>query len=190
MLQAMEGVRAEIAGPQVEELLRRLFVKWEQHGVAPGTVEDLLDAIEACPHLPAERKRDVSERCAAALAGAESDLEVFRTYGELHRAKKIPPTEEGLQRVREQFLDALDWMLDVSGYSDTYGARQAISEVEDVAKALGVEIEDELERARDDAASLGDPDYDRAGEPPSPRRSDAAGEVLSDQDIDDMFSAL
>jgi hypothetical protein len=126
------------------------------------------------------------------LLNGKSDLVIFRTYGDLSKAKKIPkPAEEFLERFHQRFLDSLDDMLDLTECGDCSSAQDTINDVESAANGLGLDISQDIALARENAEEIGEPDYDPADEEERPDRGPIGGdEMLTDDDIDQIFSAL
>lgn len=181
----------ETVRPYVDGVLAPVLASWKAGTVSTEHVESFLDAVVASPHVSDQKKVEVTEQCADALIGWGSDVRAFQAYADLWRAGKIPqPSENSLNHVRDAFMDALDALLDVSDFSDRYSANEALDEVEAAAKALGVDVTDDMDAARERVGNIKDPDFDPADEPPSPSAPSEGSEAVSDAEIDDIFSAL
>jgi hypothetical protein len=190
-LEAVHDAVGDVVRPHMDHLLAVLLSKWRDGSLSPENAELVLDAVEGNSHLGAEQKRQVAQQCADALLENEADLATFKAYGVL-REKLPQPTEEALGRFHGKFLDSLGSMLSLSGCDGRASAHERIDEVESAATALGLDIAWEITAARGRADEIGEPDYDRVDDesPRSPQTADGLGETLTDNDIDQIFSAL
>jgi hypothetical protein len=138
-----------------------------------------------------EGKRQVLDVCGEALLGCESEIKKYTAVRELLASGLLPPpSEKKLEELREEFLESLDWMLDLSDFSDYSSAVDAIGEVESAARTLGLDVSDEVEKATEKAHAIREPDFDEQDEEPPSRTPDSSTEDLSDADIDEIFSGL
>ena len=190
-LEAIHDAAGGVVRPHIDQLLAVLLSKWRDGSLSPENAELVLDAVEGNTHIDAEQKRHVAQQCAEALLEGEADFATFKAYGVL-REKLPQPTEEALVRFHGKFLDALDSMLSLDGCDDPASAHETIDEVESAATSLGLDIAREIAAAHEKAEEIGEPNYDRADDESLRPRQTTEGlcETLSDDDIDQIFSAL
>ena len=191
LLNAALGAPGDVVGVILNDVISVVVSRWRQGQLEHTGVEEFLDAVSASPHIDADTKIELADLCARVLIGSNADLSTFRTFGELYRAQKIPSTAtEVIEKVQDEFYSALESMIDVSGFQDSYSALEAIREAETVAKLLDCDISDAAERAREQAREIEDPDYDPTDDRPARAEAPSKEEDFSDKDIDEMFGAL
>jgi hypothetical protein len=192
LLDTVEDYPPTAVRPHVDHLLFRMTADWHVGRIDAEHAEYVLDSIAASAHISGQAKQEIARLCGAALIEGDGEPALFTACADLWKSGKVPaPSAEERERLIGKFLDALDWMLDRSNCSDRSAFEQAIDEAEGIAESLGVDITDELERARDRGAYMREEQYPSADEPrvgEVSRRT--AGEDLTDGDIDEMFAAL
>jgi hypothetical protein len=189
ILDASSGRDAAGARPCLDDIVSRLLASWTDGALCAEDLEDVLDAVEKNNLLGQESKRKVLSECCASLLAADSDLALFRAYADLQDRLPEPP-ESAFREFCDRFKRSAYDYLDVSDYPDSSSAHEQIDEVEDTARALGVDINWMISAAREKAEILREHEYDRVDNARRGRSGAGEAELLSDEEIDEMFNSL
>lgn len=170
-------------------IVTRLGEHWKTTTLSFDHLDDLLNSIEANPHLSPADKEEAVASCLDGLVTSDPALEAFVAIAHFVETARIYRSDARLDGVRTTFSDTLSDLLDMSDFSDPYIANEAIDSVERVAAALDIDIANDIESAREEASRIPEEDHERLSDDDR-RPSGNQENDMADAELDDVFSGL